>query len=109
MRSWELYELKRHYQRDCHLRIDERVWEQFCSGKVIRRDARLLNGTKLETRKEQFMDFHVLDLCHKRPLHYDAVDGKLFKINTESSRRRIEIELLLTFFKSGGQLWGLEG
>ena len=34
MKSRELYELKRHYQRDGHLRIDQRFREKYCPGKV---------------------------------------------------------------------------
>ena len=39
MKSQGLYELKRHYQRDCQLRIDQRIRERYCPGKVRGRDA----------------------------------------------------------------------
>ena len=53
MKSPGLYELKRHYQRDCHLRIDQRFRERYCPGKVRGRDARVLYGVKLEKDREQ--------------------------------------------------------
>ena len=45
------------------------------------------------------------DLCYKRPFCYDVIEGKPFTFTTESTRMRIQIELLLIFLKSGGQLW----
>ena len=108
LRSRGLYELKRHYQRDCHLWKDERFREQLFPGKTRRRDDQVLFVTKLETKREQDMDLDVPDLCHKRPFYYDVVEGKLSTSTTESSRSRILIELLLTFLKSAGHLWALE-
>ena len=51
MKSRGLYELKRHYQRDCHLRIDQRFRERYCPGKVRGKDARVLYGVKLEEER----------------------------------------------------------
>ena len=62
----------------------------------------------LEAEREQYMDLDAPGLCRKRPLYYDVVEGKLFAFTTESSRTSIQIELLLTFLKSGVQLWALE-
>ena len=39
MKSRGLYVLKRHYQRDCKLRIDQRFRERYCPRKVRGRDA----------------------------------------------------------------------
>ena len=36
------------------------------------------------------------------------IEGKPFTFTTESTRIRIQIELLLIFLKSGGQLWALD-
>ena len=47
------------------------------------------------------------DLCYKRTSHYDVIERKPSTFTTESSRIRIQIELLLIFFKTGGQLWAL--
>ena len=44
------------------------------------------------------------DLCYKRPFYYDVIEGKPFTFTCI----RIQIELLLTFLKSGGQLWALD-
>ena len=48
MKSRGLCELKRLYQRDCRLRIDQRFRERYCPGKVRGRDAQVLYGVKLE-------------------------------------------------------------
>ena len=105
MKSRGLYELKRHYQRDCHLRIDQRFLEGICPGKVRGRNARVLYGAKLEKKREQHMELVVSDLCYKLPFYYDVVEGQPFTFTTESTRILIQIELLLIFLKSGGQLW----
>ena len=54
------------------------------------------------------MDLDVPDLDFKRPFYYDVLEGKPFAFTTEESRVRIQINLLITFLKSGGQLWALE-
>ena len=36
------------------------------------------------------------------------LEGKPFTFTTEESRVRIQINLLMTFLKNGGQLWDLE-
>ena len=108
MKSRGLYEVKWHYQRDCHLRIDQRFRERYCPGKLRGRDARVLYGVKLEKEREQYMELEVPDVCYKRPFYYDVIEGKPFTFTTESTRIRIQIELLLIFLKSGGQLWALD-
>ena len=108
MKSRRLCGLKRHYQRDCHLRIDQRFRERYCPGKVWGRDARVLYGVKLEKEREQYMELDVPDLIYKRPFYYDVIEGKPFTFTTESTRILIQIELLLIFLKSGGQLWALD-
>ena len=47
MRTRGLYELKRHFQRDCHFRADKRLRENICPGNVRGRDGRVLYGSKL--------------------------------------------------------------
>ena len=108
MKSRGLYELKRHYQRDCHLRLDQRFRERYCPGKVRGRDARVLYGVNLEKEREQYKELYVPDFCYKRPFYYVVIEGKPFTFTRESSRIRIQIELLLIFLKSGGQLWVLD-
>ena len=108
MRCRLLYELKRHNQCVCHLRIDQRFREQNHPLKIRGRDARVLYGTMLEAEQEQYMDLDVPGLCRTQPFYYNVVEGKFFTYYTETSRIRIQIELLLSFFKSGAQLWALE-
>ena len=67
MKLQRLYELKRHYQRDCQLRIHQRFRERYCPGKVRGRDARVLYSVTLEKEREQYMELDVPDLCYKRP------------------------------------------
>ena len=46
MRMRGLYELKRHFQRDCHFQADQRFRLKHCPGKVRGRDGRVLYGSK---------------------------------------------------------------
>ena len=108
MRTRGLYELKRHFQRDCHFRADQRFREKHCPGKVHGRVGRVLYGSKLEAQREVYMELDVPDLDFKRAFSYDLLEGKPFTFTTEESRVRIQITLLMTFLKSGGQLWALQ-
>ena len=108
MRTRGLYELKRHFQRDCHFRADQRLREKICPNKVRGRDGRVLHGSKLEAERELYMELDLPDLSHKRPFYYDVLEGKPFTFTTEEARIRIQINLLIIFLKSGGQLWALE-
>ena len=108
MKSPGLYELKKHYQRDCPLRNDQRFSERYSPGKVRGRDGRVLYGVKLEKEREQYMELDVPDECYKRALHSDVIEGKPFTFTTESTRIRIQIELLLIFLKCAGHLWALD-
>ena len=93
MKSRGLYELKKHYQRDCYLRIDQRFRESCCPGKVRGRDARVFYGAKLEEAREQYMELDVPDLCYRRSFYQDVIESKPFIFTTESTRIRIHIEL----------------
>ena len=115
MRSRGLYELKRHFQREHHLREDQRfrasinLTIQPCHpSKVRSSDGRTLYGSKLEAEKEPFMHLDVPELDHKRPFYYDVVEGKPFTFTSASSWTLIQIELLLIFLRRGGPLWTLE-
>ena len=108
MRSRGLYELKRHFQREHHLRADQRFRARYYPSKVRGSDGRTLNGSKLEAERELFMHLDVPELDHKRPFYYDVVEGKPFTITSVNSRTLIQIELLLIFLRGGGQLWTLE-
>ena len=104
MRTRGLYELKRHFQRDCHFRADQRFREKCCPGKVRARDGRVLYGSKVEREREIYLELDVPDLEFKRPFCYDVLEGKPFTFTIEESRVRIQINLLMTFLKSGGQI-----
>ena len=108
MKSRGLYELKRHFQREHHLRADQRFRARYHPSKIRGSDGRTLYGSKLEAGKELFMHLDVPDLDHKRPFYYDVVEGKPFIFTSASSRTLIQIELLLIFLRRGGQLWTLE-
>ena len=54
------------------------------------------------------MELDVPDLEFKKPFYYDVLEGKPFTFTSEESRVRIQNNLLMTFLKSGGQLWALE-
>ena len=104
MKSRGLYELKRHFQREQHLRTDQRFRARYHPSKVRGSDGRTLYGSKLESKKELFMHLDVPELDHKRPFYYDVVEGKPFTFTTASSQTLIYIELLLIFLRGGGQL-----
>ena len=108
MRSRGLYELKRHFQREHHLRADQRFRAQYHPSKVRGSDGRTLYGSKLAAEKELFMHLDVPELDHKRPFYYDVVEGKPFTFTSAISQTLIQIELLLIFLRGGGQLWTLE-
>ena len=108
MRSRGLYELKLHFQREPHLRADQRFRARYHPSKVHGSDGRTLYGSKLEAEKELFMHLDVPELDHKCPFYYDIVEGKPFTFTSASSRTLIQIELLLIFLRGGGQLWTLE-
>ena len=86
MRTRGLYELKRHFQRDCHLRADQRFREKHCPGKLRGRDGRVLYGSTLEAEREFYMELEVPDLDFKRPFYYDVLEGKPFVFTSEESR-----------------------
>ena len=108
MRTRGLYELKRHFQRDCHFRADHRFREEYCPGKVRGRDGRVLYGCKLEAEPDVYVVLDAPDLDLKRPFYYDVLEGKPFTFTSEESRVWIQINLLMTSLKSGGQFLALE-
>ena len=108
MKSRGLYELKQHFQREHHLRADQRFRARYHPSKVRCSDGRTLYGSFLEAEKELFMHFDGTELDHKRPFYYDVVEGKPFTFTSASSRTVIQIELLLILLRRGGQLWTLE-
>ena len=93
---------------DYHLRADQRFRARYHPSKARGSDGRTLYGSKLEAEKELFMHLDVPELDHKRPVHYDVVEGKPLTFTTASSRTLKQIELLLIFLRRGGQLWTLE-
>ena len=107
MKTRGLYELKRHFQRDCHFRADQRLRE-ICPGKVRGRDGRVLYGSRLEAEREVYLEIDLPELSHKRPFYYDVLEGKPFTFTTEEDRIGIQTKLLTIFLKRGGQLWALE-
>ena len=108
MKSRGVYEMKRHFRREHHLRADQRFRARYHPSKVRGSDGRTLYGSKLEAEKELFMHLDMPELDHKRPLYYDVVEGKQFTFTTASSRTLIQTELLLLFLGGDGQLWTLE-
>ena len=91
MKSRGLYELKRHFQREHHLRADRRFRARYHPSKVRGSDGRTLYGSKLEAEKELFMHLDVPELDHKRPFYYHVVEGKPFTFTSASSRTVIQI------------------
>ena len=97
MRTRGLYEQKRHFQRGCHFRADQRLREKICPGKVRDRDGRVFYGSKLEAKREVYMELGLPDLSHKRPFYYDVLEGKLFTFTTEEDRICIQMSFCRSF------------
>ena len=108
MKSWGLFELKRHFQREHYLSADQSFRAPYHPSKVRGSDGRTLYGPKLEAEKELFMHLEVPELDHKSPLYYNFIERKPSTFTSASSRTLIQVELLLMFLKCGGQLWTLE-
>ena len=66
MKSRGLYELKRHFQQELHLRADQRFRARYHPSKVRGSDGRTVYASKLEAEKKLFMDLDVPELDHKR-------------------------------------------
>ena len=96
------YELKRHFQRDCHFWANRHFREKYCPGKV-RGDGRVFYVWRLEAEREFYLELDVPDLDFRGPSDYDMLEGKPFTFTTEDSRVLIQVNLLVTFSKSGGQ------
>ena len=76
MTSRGLYELKRQFQREHHLRSDQMFRASYHPSKVRGSDGRTLYGWKLEFEEELFMYLEVPELDHTRPFYYDVIEGK---------------------------------
>ena len=103
MRTGGLYELQRHFQRNWHYRVDERLREKICPVKIRGLDGRVLYGSKLEAERELYVELDLPDVSHKRPFHYDVLKEKPFGFSTKEARIRIPINLLNIFLESEGK------
>ena len=65
MKSRGVYELKRHFQREHHLRADQMFRARYHPSTVHGSDGRTLCGSKLEAEKELFVHLEVPELDHK--------------------------------------------
>ena len=84
-KSRGLYELKRHFQREHHLRADQMFRARYHPSNVYGSDGRTLYVTKMEAKKELFMHLEVPESDHKRSFYYDVIEGKFFTFTTASS------------------------
>ena len=55
------------------------------------------------------MRFDVPELDHKLLYYYDVVEGKPFAFTSEYDRTSIQLHLLMTLLRSGGEIWRPEG
>ena len=85
MRTRGLYGLKRHFQRDCHLRTDQRIREKICPGKVRGRGGRVLYGSKLEAEREVYMELDLPELSHKRLFIMMSWKGKRLRLRLKKT------------------------
>ena len=108
MASRGLSELRKHFERDHHLRADQRYREKYFPRAVLGKNALVLVGQKLEEVREKYKNFEVPELDQKRPYYHDVADGKTFTFTTQTHRTGFQLHLLMTLLRSGGELWGLE-
>ena len=45
---------------------------------------------------------------YRRPFYYDVLEGNPFMFTSVEYRIRIQLQLMTTFLRGGGQLWVLE-
>ena len=86
LKSRGLYEPKRPFQREQHLRADQRFRAPYQPSKVRSSNGCNFYGSKLEAEKDLFMHLDVPDLQHKWPFYYDVAEGKPFTFTTEKLR-----------------------
>ena len=108
MRTRRLYELKRHFQRDCRFPAIQPVRENYCPGKVRGHDGKVLYGSRFKAEREYYMELDMPDWDFKRPFYFDVLEGKPFTFTIDETCVRIQINLLMTFSKSVGHFWALE-
>ena len=78
-------QLKRDFQREHHLRLDQRCRKQYFPKDVGGSDAHVSYGVKRELEKRVYMDNEVPELGSKHTLSYDVVERKLFTFTTEKA------------------------
>ena len=59
-------------------------------------------------KKEIYIKYGVPELDSKRPCKYNVFAGKPITFTTENDIVSKQIQLMMTFLKSGGEFWGLE-
>ena len=108
MASRGMSELKRNFERDHPLGADQRYRKKSFLQTVLDKNDHVLHGEKLEDARGKYKNFDVPALDHKRLYHYDVVEGKPFAFTSESEKTGIQIHLLMTLLRSGGELCDLQ-
>ena len=101
-------ELRRCFQQEYLLRLDQRSRERSFPKDVRGPDAHALYGERRENEKKLYIEYEVPELDNKRPCFYDVIEGKPFTFTMEKDRVSIPFQLMMTFSESGGELWGLK-
>ena len=107
MASRGISELKRHFQREHHLRLHQQYCELYFPKDVRGRGAPVLYGEIREKEKQILLEYEVPELDTKRPFNDDVFEGKPFIFKLERDRVSTQIQPMMTFLKSTGELWGL--
>ena len=108
MHARGVYVIKRQYRSPSHLSQDQRSREKFLPEAVRGRKARFLHEKPLVADRETHMDSEVPEMDHSRPFYYQVLEGKSFVFTNVDNWIRIQLHLLTTFLRGGGQLWVLE-
>ena len=71
-------------------------------------DAKILHGKRLSPRRTIHMDWEVPGRVRKRPFCPDFPGENLFGLTSVEDRVRIQLQIVTTFLKGGGQFWVLK-
>ena len=101
-------EVKRHYRCPNHLHPDQQFRNKCFAQAVKRKDARFLRGNQIVAERKIYIDWQVLEMDQKCPFHHDVLEGRPFMFTRVVDWVRIQLHVLTTLLRGGGQLWALE-
>ena len=83
MLSRGVSELRRLFEQDHRLRVDQRYREKCFHRAVLGNNTRVLYGEKLEGGREKYMRFDLPELDHRRPFYHEVVKKDLLHLQAK--------------------------